>query len=317
MASILIEKPIIDLEEKIANLKRAAVSKLKNFDGEIRDLEQKANSLRREIFSRLTPYEQTQLARHPDRPNTLEMIGRMATEFLELHGDRNFLDDLAIVGGLARIGAYSVMMIGHQKGRGTKENIQRNFGMPKPEGYRKALRLMSLAERMHLPIITLVDTPGAFPGVDAEQRGQSEAIAKNIFVMNRLRTPIISIVIGEGGSGGALAIAVANRLHMLKYATYSVISPEGCASILMKDSRFADQAALALKLTATDLLGLKLIDSIIDEPVGGAHRDPEQVAGAIKKVILNDLDELTQVDPDVLKNQRVERYLAAGSHFET
>lgn len=246
----------------------------------------------------------------------MELMQLICSDFIELHGDRNFLEDKAIVAGLGRLGDQSCVMIGHQKGRGTKDNIERNFGMPRPEGYRKALRLMSLAERFSLPIVTFIDTPGAYPGVGAEERGQSEAIGKNIMVMSRLKVPILSFVVGEGGSGGALALGVANRVHMLQYATYSVISPEGCASILMKDSSKAAQAADALKLTAAFAKELGVIDSIIREPIGGAHRAPDLVAQEIKEQILRDWEELKNFPGEVLRQQRIEKFLAMGTVSE-
>lgn len=313
MEYIPLEKPLADLELKIDELRRLASGQAVNLDQEIIDLETQAQKLRQEMFSRLTAYEITQLSRHPRRPNTLELIGYICSEFIELRGDRNFLDDKAIVGGLAKIGEQSLVVIGHQKGRGTKENIQRNFGMPRPEGYRKALRLMSMAERFQLPILTFVDTPGAYPGIDAEARGQSEAIAKNIMVMSRLKTPIVTVVVGEGGSGGALALAVANRVHMLQYAVYSVISPEGCASILMKDAGMAPSAAEALKITARSALELGVVDSIIEEPEGGAHRGVQLVAERIKAVILKDLAELRTLSPKQLAEQRFLKFMKMGT----
>ena len=312
MDYIHLEKPLADLETKIDELRRLAAVQAVNLDSEIGELEGKAQRLRREMFARLSTYETTQLSRHPRRPNTLELIGALCSEFIELHGDRNFLDDPAVVSGLATFEGRSVVIIGHQKGRGTKENIRRNFGMPRPEGYRKALRIMSMAERFRLPIITLIDTPGAYPGVDAEQRGQSEAIAKNIMVMSRLRTPVLTVVVGEGGSGGALALGVANRVHMLKYSTYSVISPEGCASILFKDSSNAAQAADAMRVTARHALELGLIDSIIEEPEGGAHRSVELTASAIRARLLQDLEELAGLSGDELKAHRLAKFMAVG-----
>lgn len=312
MDYIPLEKPVAELEIKISRLKQTSVSQSINLDKEIEDLEKKASKLRKQLFANLSPYEAVQLSRHPFRPNSLEIIKLISSTFVELHGDRNFFDDRSIVGGLAKIDGQSVVMIGHQKGRGTKENIERNFGMPKPEGYRKALRLMSTAERFNLPIITLVDTPGAYPGIGAEERGQSEAIGKNIMVMARLKVPIISIVIGEGGSGGALALAVGNRVHMLQYAVYSVISPEGCASILMKDASKAAMAAKALKITADSALKLGVIDSLIPEPEGGAHRNHEQTAAQIKKTILEDLKILNTLPKDELRVQRINKYLNMG-----
>ena len=312
MDYIPFEKPIAELEIQIEELRRMAVTQAINLDSEIGELETKANCLRDQMFANLTPYETTQLSRHPRRPNSLEIIDSICTNFVELHGDRNYFDDTAIIGGVGTINKQSAVIIGHQKGRGTKDNIARNFGMPKPEGYRKALRLMSLAERFSLPIITLIDTPGAYPGVGAEERGQSEAIGKNIMVMSRLKVPIISIVIGEGGSGGALALGVGNKVHMMQYATYSVISPEGCASILMKDASKAPDAANSLNLTAQAALRFKVIDSIIEEPIGGAHRSPEDCSQSIKKVILSDLAELSGLSGEQLREHRIEKFLAQG-----
>jgi len=307
---IPLERPIADLEARIDELRRMASTQAINLDSEIGEIEEKAYHLRQQMFSQLTPYETTQISRHPRRPNTLEIIGEMCSEFVELHGDRNFLDDHAIVAGLGTIEGQSVMLIGHQKGRTTKENIHRNFGMPRPEGYRKALRMMSMAERFGIPIITLIDTPGAYPGVDAEERGQSEAIGKNIMVMSRLKVPIISIVIGEGGSGGALALAVANRVYMLTHSTYSVISPEGCASILMKDASQAYLAAASLQLVAKPALELGIIDDIIEEPLGGAHRSIQLTAMSIKEKILSDLKILKKLSGDELRSQRISRFLS-------
>jgi acetyl-CoA carboxylase carboxyl transferase subunit alpha len=312
MEYIPLEKPVADLELKIDELRRLAAAQAVNLDSEINELEDKARKLRKEMFSRLSAYETTQLSRHPRRPSTLELIGVLCSDFVELHGDRNFLDDKAIVAGLARFEGRSVVVIGHQKGRGTKDNIYRNFGMPRPEGYRKALRIMNMAERFRLPIITFIDTPGAYPGVDAEERGQSEAIAKNIMVMSRLKVPIIAVVVGEGGSGGALALGVANRVHMMRYSVYSVISPEGCASILMKDAAAAPQAADALRLTSTNALELKVIDTIIEEPEGGAHRSVDLTAIAIRTRLLADLAELDKMDGNALREDRLKKFLAMG-----
>lgn len=312
MEYIPFEKPIAELEIRIDELKRLAGAQVINLDQEIRELEQRAKVLRSEIFGHLTPYEATQLARHPRRPNALELIHTMCSSFIELHGDRNFLDDKSVVGGLAKIDDLSLVIIGHQKGRGTKDNIFRNFGMPRPEGYRKALRLMSMAERFHLPILTLIDTPGAYPGVDAEERGQSEAIAKNIMVMSRLGVPIVAVVVGEGGSGGALALAVGNRVHMLEYSVYSVISPEGCASILMKDAAQAPKAAEILKITAQNAVELGIIDRIIPEPEGGAHRDLQLTVENIKRQVMQDFAELKKVSAEQLREQRYHKYLSIG-----
>jgi acetyl-CoA carboxylase carboxyl transferase subunit alpha len=305
---IPLEKPIAEIEEKIDELRRVALSRAMNMDQEIADLRAKAEKKRDELFSSLTPYETTQIARHPRRPSALDVIHHMCEEFVELHGDRNFHDDPAIVCGLATMGEHSIVVIGHQKGKDTKDNIYRNFGMPRPEGYRKALRLMSLAERFQRPIVTLIDTPGAYPGVGAEERGQSEAIAKNIMVMSKLKVPIVSVVLGEGGSGGALAIAVANRVHMLEHSIYSVISPEGCASILFNDSHKAAAAADYLKLTAKHALEYRVIDSIIKEPRGGAHRNPEAMSQAIREVVCADLKALARKSPEDLRQERVKKF---------
>ena len=310
------EKPLVDLELRIDELKRIASSQLKNVDGELSDLETKARVIRKQIFSNLTPYECTQIARHPKRPSSLELIAAMTTGFIELHGDRNFFDDKSIVGGLARMDDMPIMIIGHQKGRGTKDNIFRNFGMPRPEGYRKALRMMSMAERFKLPIVTLIDTPGAYPGIDAEERGQSEAIAKNIMVMTRLRVPVVTVVTGEGGSGGALAIAVANRVYMLEHGVYSVISPEGCASILMKNAGEASRAAEMLKITAINALNFGVIDGIIPEPEGGAHRDLALTAERVKAQIMSALRDLISKSGETLRDERFNKYLQMGTVLE-
>lgn len=312
MEYIPLEKPLADLEIKIDELRRLSSVQAVNLDDEIIELEQRASRLRNEMFNRLNAYETTQISRHPRRPTSLELINCLCSDFVELHGDRNFLDDKAIVCGVASFEGQSIVVIGHQKGKGTKDNIYRNFGMPRPEGYRKALRIMSLAERFKMPIVTFIDTPGAYPGIGAEERGQSEAIAKNIMVMARLKTPIVTFVIGEGGSGGALAIGVANKVHMLQYSVYSVISPEGCASILMKDAANAPQAAEALKLTARNALDLKVIDSIIEEPEGGAHRDIEATALEIKKQLKADLKELRKLQPSALSDHRMQKFMSMG-----
>ncbi len=312
MDHIPLEKPLAELELKIDELRRLASTRVINLNEEIQELEDRSNQLLGEMFARLTPYEKVQLSRHPRRPNSLELIRTMTSDFVELHGDRNFCDDPAIVGGVARMGDRAIVIVGHQKGRGTRDNIYRNFGMPRPEGYRKALRLMSMAERFHIPIVTLVDTPGAYPGVGAEERGQSEAIAKNIMVMSRLRVPIITFVTGEGGSGGALALAVANRVNMLEHSIYSVISPEGCASILMKSAADAPRAADALKLTAQFAKSLGVIDTIIAEPRGGAHRSIDQTAESIRKQIFADLAELDKLSPAQLRQERYEKFAAMG-----
>ncbi len=315
------EKPIEELELKIEELKRISDGKDMNISGEIRRLEKKARDLRTEIFSKLTPWQKTLLARHPDRPYTLDYINIISEEFVELHGDRKFSDDKAIVGGIAKIGNDTVVIIGHQKGRGTKERIKRNFGQPHPEGYRKAFRLMELAEKFKKPVITLIDTPGAYPGIGAEERGQAEAISANLMLMSRLRVPVISVVIGEGGSGGALALSVSDRLYMLEHSVYSVISPEGCAAILWRkngDLNADDfsKASDALKLTAQDLLQFKIIDDIIPEPLGGAHRDVEQTAKNISEKILEALDELRAKTPGKLTEERYKRLKKIGSFVE-
>ena len=315
------EKPIEELELKIEELKRLSDGKEIDISGEIKRLEKKAKELRSEIFSILTPWQKTLVARHPDRPYTLDYINLITDDFIELHGDRRFSDDPSIVGGLAKIKDLSVMIIGHQKGRGTKERIYRNFGQPHPEGYRKALRQMKLAEKFKKPVITFIDTPGAYPGIGAEERGQAEAISVNLLEMSRLRVPIISIVIGEGGSGGALAISVADRLFMLEHSIYSVISPEGCAAILWKKGGEIgtddfSRAANSLRLTAQDLLRFKIIDDIIPEPLGGAHRDPEGMAQKISECILKTLEELKAKTPGKLIEERYKRLRKIGSFEE-
>ena len=310
------EKPVVELEKKIEELRAtASETKIGNSD-EIEKLSKDMIRLQEEIFANLTPWQITQLARHPLRPYTLDYISRIFSDFIELHGDRNFRDDPAIVGGLAMLEGEPVMVIGHQKGRTTKEKVFRNFGMPNPEGYRKAVRLMSMAERLKKPIITFIDTPGAFPGIGAEERGQAEAIAKNLMVMSRLKVPIIVVVIGEGGSGGALAIGVGDKILMLEYATYSVISPEGCAAILWKDGSKADIAARALKITAKDLYNLEIIDEIVKEPPGSAHRNPDSMAITMKEVLVKSLQELKKISPDELVDMRYKKYRKIGKFQE-
>ncbi len=306
------ERPIVDLEETIQGLRDLAKRGGIDVDAQVAQLEAKASALRKEVFAELSPYQQTQISRHQQRPYTLDYLEEIFTDFQEFHGDRNYMDDQAIVGGPARFGGRSVMVIGHQKGRSTKENVVRNFGMPRPEGYRKALRLMSMAERFSMPIITLIDTPGAYPGIGAEERGQAEAIAKNILVMSRLKVPIISVIIGEGGSGGALAIAVANRVLMLENAIYSVISPEACASILWRDSTKGQVASEALKYTAPDCLRLKVVDEIIPEPLGGAHRGRAAIMESVRGVLDRHLSELVPLDPDALRQDRYDRFRSLG-----
>jgi acetyl-CoA carboxylase carboxyl transferase subunit alpha len=306
------EQPIAELEAKIEELRYVGNDAALNISDEIGRLKKKSDDLTRSIFASLTPWQVSQLARHPQRPYTLDYLDRIFSDFHELHGDRAFADDPAIVGGLARLDGRPVLVIGHQKGRDTKEKIHRNFGMPRPEGYRKALRLMRLAERFRLPLVTFIDTPGAYPGVGAEERGQSEAIARNLLVMSELRTPILCTVIGEGGSGGALAIGVGDRALMLQYSTYSVISPEGCASILWKSAEKAPEAAEALGITSGRLLELGLVDGVIDEPLGGAHRDPEAMARTLRERLIQELDVLSAVSLDDLVESRYRRLRAYG-----
>ncbi|MDY0136476.1 MAG: acetyl-CoA carboxylase carboxyltransferase subunit alpha [Thiomicrospira sp.] len=306
------EQPIAELEAKIEELRRLEGGQDFDLLKEISALEQKSQTLTQSIFKNLSDWQISQLARHPQRPYLLDYIKHIFTEFTELHGDRAFADDAAIVGGLARIDGQSVMVIGQQKGRDTKEKIRRNFGMPRPEGYRKALRLMKMAERFNLPIVTFIDTPGAYPGIDAEERGQSEAIARNLIEMAELRVPIICTVIGEGGSGGALAIGVGDVTMMMQYSTYSVISPEGCASILWKSAANAPDAAAALGLTATKLKQLGLVDVVIEEPIGGAHRQPELAAANLKKALLEQLNAYKTQPVDKLVEARYQRYMGYG-----
>ena len=308
------EQPIAELEAKIDELRYVSDDADVNINEEVTRLREKSRTLTESIFSNLTPWQISQLARHPQRPYTLDYIVRLFTDFEELHGDRQFADDNAIVGGIARLDNRSVMVIGQQKGRDTKEKLQRNFGMPRPEGYRKAMRLMEMAERFKLPVLTFIDTPGAYPGIGAEERGQSEAIARNLYVMARLRTPVICTVIGEGGSGGALAIGVGDRTLMLQYSTYSVISPEGCASILWKSAEKAADAAEALGITSTRLSELGLVDQVISEPLGGAHRDVDATAGNIREAILATLETLEQIPPEELVEARYKRLMAYGQY---
>jgi acetyl-CoA carboxylase carboxyl transferase subunit alpha len=311
------EQPIADLQAKIDELRRVGFDNEINISEEIAKLEEKSRKLTDSVFSSLNAWQISQLSRHPQRIYTLDYIELMFEDFQELHGDRTFADDPAIVGGLARFDGLPVMVIGHQKGRDTKEKIYRNFGMPRPEGYRKALRLMKLAERFHLPILCLIDTPGAYPGINAEERGQSEAIARNLFEMAMLKTPIISTVIGEGGSGGALAIGVGDRLLMLQYSTYSVISPEGCASILWKSADKAEQAAEAMGITSNRLLELGLIDEIVPEPLGGCHRDRERTAENLKGALKRLLEELRRVPLEQLVADRYQKLMGYGVFEES
>ncbi|MCK5726441.1 MAG: acetyl-CoA carboxylase carboxyltransferase subunit alpha [Thiotrichaceae bacterium] len=309
------EQPIAELEAKIEELRYVDSSDV-NIGEEISRLEGKVGTLTKSIFSKLKPWQIAQLARHPNRPYTTDIIDNLFTDFQELHGDRAYGDDPAIVGGVARFQGRPVMVIGHQKGRDTKEKVYRNFGMPRPEGYRKALRLMKMAEKFHLPIFTFIDTPGAYPGIGAEERGQSEAIARNLYEMSKLRTPIIATVVGEGGSGGALAIAVADRLMILEYGTYSVISPEGCASILWNDASKAADAAEALGITSTRLRELGLVDQVIDEPLGGAHRDYGMVCNNISEALTSGLRDLKALTMDSLLERRYKRLLSYGQFEE-
>jgi acetyl-CoA carboxylase carboxyl transferase subunit alpha len=311
------EQPIAELEGKIQELRHASDGRAFDIDEEVARLRGKLKRKTAEIFQNLSPWQIAQLARHPARPYTLDYVQVICEEFHELAGDRLFADDPAIVGGLARIAGRAVVLIGHQKGRDTKSKIRRNFGMPRPEGYRKALRLMQMAERFGLPIITFIDTPGAYPGVGAEERGQSEAIARNLREMAELRVPIVCVVIGEGGSGGALAIGVGDRILMLQYATYSVITPEGCASILWKSTEKAKDAAEALGITAPRLLELGLIDKWVREPLGGAHRDPRAMAIRLKAVLLNQLDELERIEPSQRIEQRYRKLRRHGAFRPT
>ena len=306
------EQPIADLQAKIEELRLVGSDNSLNITEEITRLQDKSHSLTESIFANLSSWQVTQMSRHPQRPYTLDYIKHIFTDFEELHGDRHFADDAAIVGGIGRLDGRPVMVIGHQKGRDVKEKVRRNFGMPKPEGYRKACRLMQMAERFRMPIITFIDTPGAYPGIDAEERGQSEAIAWNLQVMSRLKTPIISTVIGEGGSGGALAIGVCDRLMMLQYSIYSVISPEGCASILWKKAEKASDAAEAMGVTAPRLQELGLVDNLISEPLGGAHRDVAETAARIKAQLLVELAQLDSKSADELLDSRYDRLMAFG-----
>lgn len=309
------EQPIAELQAKTKELRYVDDTEI-NLSEEIAKLEEKADTLTRSIFAKLTPRQVSQLARHPKRPYTFDLVKYLIDDFKELHGDRAYADDKAIVGGIGRFRGQSVMIIGHQKGRDTNENIARNFGMPRPEGYRKALRLMHLAEKFRLPVITFIDTPGAYPGIGAEERGQSEAIARNLFEMAKLRTPIVSTVVGEGGSGGALAIGVADRVMMLQYATYSVISPEGCASILWKSAEKASDAAEAMGITADRIKSLGLIDDVVPEPLGGAHRDFAAAAKTLGDMLEKHLDELAAMSVDEMLDKRYERLLSFGRFEE-
>ena len=310
------EQPIAELEAKIEELSEVQGDATLDISEEIDRLRKKGLALTKEIYSKLNAWQISQVARHPQRPYTLDYIQRLMTDFQELHGDRAFADDPAIVGGIARFEGEPVMVIGHQKGRDTKEKILRNFGMPRPEGYRKALRLMRLAEKFKLPVLTFIDTPGAYPGIGAEERGQSEAIARNLYVMAELKTPILCTVIGEGGSGGALAIGVGDTVMMLQYATYSVISPEGCASILWKSADKASLAAESLGITAVRLKSLGLIDRVVDEPLGGAHRDPETMMRNLRTALIESLQRLRERPLNALLNDRYARLMGYGKYKE-
>ena len=308
------EKPVFELEQKLEEMKKS--SNRLGIEKEITRIESKVAQLKEELYKDLSRWQRVQLARHPDRPYTLDFIDLMTTNFTELHGDRHFKDDKAIVGGFAQLDDYKVMIIGHQKGRDTKSNVYRNFGMANPEGYRKALRLMKLAEKFDKPVITMLDTPGAYPGLEAEERGQAEAIARNLFEMSKLRVPIIVCIIGEGASGGALGIGVGDRILMFENCWYSVISPESCSSILWRSWDYKEQAAEALKLTATDLLEQKIVDRIIPEPLGGAHKNPKQAADNLKAALLEELVELVKIKKDKLIQNRIDKFGSMGPYTE-
>jgi len=308
------EKPIVELEAKLDEMRK--FSDNLDIEKEIKKIEQKVKQLKEGLYKDLSRWQRVQLARHPDRPFTLDYIYLLTNNFIEMHGDRQFKDDKAIVGGFGAIDEFKVMIIGHQKGRDTKTNIYRNFGMPNPEGYRKALRLMKLAEKFNKPIITLIDTPGAAPGLEAEERGQAEAIARNLFEMSRIKTPIIVVIIGEGASGGALGIGVGDRILMLENCWYSVISPESCSSILWRSWEYKEQAAEALRLTAPDLLEQKLIDRIVPEPVGGAHKDHKEAAAILKAALKEELTQLVKIKPDKLVEARLEKFGKMGAYTE-
>lgn len=316
MSGLDFEKPIIELEKKIQELKSFIAEKKIDLSAELEQLEEKLESLREETYSNLTPWQKVQIARHPKRPYTRDYINMILTDFIELHGDRSFSDDKAIITGFAKVNNKKVVVIGHQKGRDLKDNLRRNFGCAHPEGYRKALRVMKLAERFGLPIVIFIDTPGAYPGIGAEERGQAQAIALNLREMMEIPVPIIATVIGEGGSGGALGIGIADRVFVLENSYYSVISPEGCAAILWKNSSKASDAAEALKLTAEDLLKFGIIDGIVPEPFGGAHRDPEQTAKSVKEVLVKNLKELSGLKKEELLKLRYKKFRDIGSVVE-
>jgi acetyl-CoA carboxylase carboxyl transferase subunit alpha len=308
------EKPIIELEKKIEEMRQ--VGEDLEISQEINALEEKIDDLRRSVYANLTRWQKVQLARHPDRPYTLDHISLIFTDFIELHGDRHFADDKAIIGGFCRLGDRSVLVIGHQKGRDTKSNLYRNFGMANPEGYRKALRLMKLAAKFNRPVITLIDTPGAYPGIEAEERGQAEAIARNLFEMAQLPVPIIVVIIGEGASGGALGIGIGDRILMLENTWYSVIAPESCSSILWRSWDFKEQAAEALKLSAPDLLEQGIIDRIVPEPMGGAHRNPSEAALLLRTVLIEELNQLSKVKTEALIKSRIRKFTSMGEYYE-
>ncbi len=318
MAYLDFEKPIIELENKLKELKHMASSGSKkvNIDPEIKKLEQKLQKMKEDVYKNLTAWQRVQIARHPKRPYTLDYIRMITTEFVELHGDRLFADDFALVGGFAKIDEHKVMVMGHQKGRDTKENVMRNFGCAHPEGYRKAMRLMKMASKFRIPIVIFIDTPGAYPGVGAEERGQAQAIAENLRDMAQIKSPIIATIIGEGGSGGALGVGVADKVLILQNAYYSVISPEGCASILWRSSLKAPEAAEALKLTADDLLKFDIVDEMIPEPPGGAHRAPEAVAEHLRKSLVKHIEDLSSIPTDELLEKRYKKYRKIGEFVE-
>ena len=316
MKSLAFEKPLDDLYSKIEELKQLSEESNIDLGKDIKAIENRAEQMKKEIYESLTPTQIIQIARHPNRPNTLSLANLICEEFTELKGDRAFRDDPSIVGGIGKLGSFRVMLIGHQKGADTKEKIRRNFGMPHPEGYRKALRLMKMAEKFQMPIITFVDTPGAYPGKEAEERGQAEAIARNLKEMIGIKVPILSVVIGEGGSGGALGIAVANRILMLEYAVYSVISPEGCASILFRDASRAEYAAEKLKMTAQDIVNLGIADAILPEPLGGGHNDWETIAETIKNGLTTELNTLNKLDAQSIKDERYKKFRSFGKFKE-
>lgn len=311
------EQPIEELENKISELTNLTTNKSEvDVSNQIKELEKQAATIKRKIFAHLTPWQITQLARHPQRPTTIDYISKIFKNFIELHGDRRYGDDAAIIGGIASLEDQSVFIIGHQKGKDTKTNLQCNFGMPQPEGYRKALRIMKLAEKFKKPLLTFIDTPGAYPGIGAEERGQGEAIAQNLFVLSQIKTPVIVTIIGEGGSGGALAIGVGDRILMLENAIYSVISPEGCAAILWEDTKKVEEAADTLKLTAHDLLNLEVIDEIIPEPLGGAHHNIDEICNELKKALLKHLQELQKYNPSTIVLQRYKKFRKMGKFIE-